>query len=224
MGQNFSPALAAKSQAWFKDQGAGICTFPGLPCNFLLLVILQSSYIFWILRGRGAEGEGVELESVRANKQTTENIQQSQHSQFLTPQKRIDSGGPDLGTLRARPSALDARALGVPSWGSLQQIQVPGGRFQPWGPRGGTPEPDSPERTGGVRGWVLWHPRGQLFVASFIPGGPRGGTPRARQSRADWGGQGVGPPPSPTVQSGLGGSGGGSPQGGTPRGRPSRAD
>ena len=100
-----------------------------------------------------------------------------------------------MGTLRARPSALDARALGVPSWGSLQQIQVPGGRFQPWGPRGGTPEPDSPERTGGVRGWVLWHPRGQLFVASFIPGGPRGGTPRARQSRADWGGQGVGPPP-----------------------------
>ena len=164
-----------------KNQGAGICTFPGLPCNFLLLVILQSSCIFWILRRRG--------------KQTNHR----KHTAIITftvsnSAKRIDSGGPDLGTLRARPSALDARALGVPSWGPLQQIQAPGGRFQPWGPREGTPRIRAPTAD-----------RGGLGVGPLAPLRPA----LCRQLHP-WGSPGR-DPPSPTVQSGLGGSGGGSP-------------
>ena len=108
-----------------------------------------------------------------------------------------------MGTLRARPSALNARALGVPSWGPLQQIQVPGGRFQPWGPRQGTPRIRAPTAD-----------RGGLGVGPLAPLRPA----LCRQLHP-WGSPGR-DPPSPTVQSGLGGSGGGSP----PRARPSRAD
>ena len=99
-----------------------------------------------------------------------------------------------MGTLRARPSALNARALGVPSWGPLQQIQVPGGRFQSWGPREGTPRIRAPTAD-----------RGGLGVGPLAPLRPA----LCRQLHP-WGSPGR-DPPSPTVQSGLGGSGGGSP-------------
>ena len=99
-----------------------------------------------------------------------------------------------MGTLRARPSALNARALGVPSWGPLQQIQAPGGRFQPWGPREGTPRIRAPTAD-----------RGGLGVGPLAP--PR---PALCRQLHPWGSPGR-DPPSPTVQSGLGGSGGGSP-------------
>ena len=117
-----------------------------------------------------------------------------------TSQKRVESGGPDLGTPRAWSFALNAGALGVPSSGPLQQIRAPGGRFNFGGPRGGTPRVLQSRADWGGQGVG---PLGPPTPALSHLGGPWGETPRVLQSRADWGGQGVdplGPPTSAPIE------------------------